>query len=94
VRFLVISHELSLEKTKQFIFCSPYISLNTTVEFLKVLYYFENIEFKEYHKTKRSTTSIKMQGDLYPSEVSISVLTDSSVNTFLASGRLQFLSLP
>jgi hypothetical protein len=52
------------------------------MDFLKVLYYFENLEFQENIETKRSTTSIKMQGDLYPREVVISVLTDSSVNIF------------
>jgi hypothetical protein len=50
------------------------------VEFLKVLYYFENVEFKEYHKTKKSTTSTKAQGDLYPREVIVSILRYSSIN--------------
>jgi hypothetical protein len=50
------------------------------MDFLEVLYYFENIKFQENIETKRSTTFIKMQGDLYPCEVFISVLMDSSVN--------------
>jgi hypothetical protein len=74
-----------LFKIKHFIFCNFYISLNTTVDFLKVLYHFGNLEFKDYHKTERSTTSIKMQEDLYPREVVVSVLTDSSVNKDLHS---------
>jgi hypothetical protein len=83
VRFLVISQELSLKKKTFFLFyCNLYISLNITTDFLKVLYYFENLEFQENLETKRSTTSIKMQGDLYPREVVVSVLTDSSVNNF------------
>jgi len=52
------------------------------MDFLKVLNYFENIEVQEYLETKRSTTSIKMQGDLYPREVFVLVLTDSSVKNF------------
>jgi hypothetical protein len=52
------------------------------VDFLKVLYHFGNLEFKEYHKTERSTTSIKTQEDSHPREVVVSVLTDSSVNIF------------
>jgi hypothetical protein len=52
------------------------------MEFLKVLYYLENLEFKEYHKIERSTTYKKTQGDLYPHEVSFSVLMDSSINIF------------
>jgi hypothetical protein len=55
-------------------------------DFLKVLYYFENLEFQEYHETERSTTSIKTQGDLYPHEVVVSVLMDSSVNTIRKTG--------
>jgi hypothetical protein len=50
-----------------------------TTDFCKVLYS-KNLEFQENLKTKRSTTSIKTQGDLYPCEVVISVLTDSSIN--------------
>jgi hypothetical protein len=73
----------TLFKNKTILFyCNLYISLNITTDFLKVLYYFENLEFQENIETKRSTTSIKMQGDLYPREVVVSVLTDSSVNIF------------
>jgi hypothetical protein len=49
------------------------------VDFIKVLHYFENIEFQDNIETKRSATYIKKQGDLYHREVSISVLTDLSV---------------
>jgi len=51
-------------------------------EILKVLYYFENIEFQENLETTRITTFIKTQGNLYPREVFILVLTYSSVNIF------------
>jgi hypothetical protein len=44
--------------------------------------YSKNLESQENIKIKRSATYIKKQGDLYPCEVSISVLTDSSINIF------------
>jgi hypothetical protein len=75
VRFLVISQKLSL-KTNILFYYNLYIPLNVTTDFLKVLYYFENLE------TERSTTSIKTHGDLHPREVVVSILTDSSVNIF------------
>jgi hypothetical protein len=78
----VPSHLLgTLFKIKHLFFCNLYIYLSITTDFLKVLYYFENLEFQEYLETERSTTSIKMYGDLYPREVVISVLTDSSIKT-------------
>jgi hypothetical protein len=58
-----------------------YISLITTKDFCKVPYS-ESIESQENFKANRSTTSIKMQGDLHPHELVILVLTDSSVNIF------------
>jgi hypothetical protein len=73
------------EKKKQNIFflvifsCNLYISLIITTYFCKVPYS-KNLESQENLKIKRSTTSIKMQGDLYPREVVISVLMDSSIN--------------
>jgi len=79
----VLGHLLGvLFKIKHFIFYNFYLSLNTTVFFCKVLYHFGNIEFKYYYKTERSTTSIKMWEDLYPYEVVVSVLIDSSFNIF------------
>jgi hypothetical protein len=51
-------------------------------KFLKVLYYFENLEFQENIETKRSSTYIKTEGDLYLLNVFISVLMDSRVNIF------------
>jgi hypothetical protein len=59
--------------------CNLYISLITMTNFCKVPYS-EDIESQENIKVKRSTTSIKTQGDLYPREVAVLVLTDSSVN--------------
>jgi hypothetical protein len=64
--------------------CNLYISLIITTNFCKVLYS-KNLEFQENFKTKRSTTFIKKQGDLYPHEVVISVLMDSSVNKYKIS---------
>jgi hypothetical protein len=61
--------------------CNLYVSLIITTHFCKVLYS-KNLEFQENLKTKRSTTSIKTQGDLYPCEVVVLVLMDSSVNIF------------
>jgi hypothetical protein len=83
-RFLVLSEELPLEKkTKIFyFFFNLYISLSTMTNFCKVPYS-EDLKSQENRKVKRSTTSIKTQGDLHPHEVSISVLTDSSVNNFV-----------
>jgi hypothetical protein len=86
VRFLVIFQELSLKRKQNIFFlvifsCNIYISLITMTNFYKVLYS-ENLESQENIKIKRSTTSIKTQGDLYPREVvfSVSVLMDSSIN--------------
>jgi len=87
VWFLVISQELYL-KRKWNIFLSCYFSYNlyifliTAIDFCKVPY-FEDLESQENLKVKRSTTSIKTQGDLHPCEVVFSILTDSSINTKL-----------
>jgi hypothetical protein len=51
------------------------------MDFCKVPYS-EDLKSQENIKVKRSTTSIKTQGDLHPHEVVVSVLTDSSVNIF------------
>jgi hypothetical protein len=57
--------------------CNIYISLIIMTNSCKVLYY-KNIEFQENLKTKRSTTSLKTQGDLYLREVVVSVLQAST----------------
>jgi hypothetical protein len=67
-------------KTKHIPSCYFYTYLITMKDFCKVPY-FEDLESQENLKVKRSTASIKIQGDLHPCEVSISVLTVSSVNT-------------
>jgi hypothetical protein len=85
VWFLVISQALSLKRKQNILFlvifsCNLYISYITTTDLCKVLYS-ENLESQENIKIKRSTTSIKTQGDLYPREVVVSVLKDSRINT-------------
>jgi hypothetical protein len=51
------------------------------MDFCKVLYS-KNLEFQENIKTKRSTTSIKKNGDFYPCEVVVFLLKDSRVKIF------------
>jgi hypothetical protein len=68
-------------KTKHFLSFYFYTFLITMTDFCKVPY-FEDLESQENMKVKRSTTSIKTQGDLHPREVVISVLTYSSVKIF------------
>ena len=82
--FLVLSMEPPLEnKTNIFIlfFFNLCISLSTMTNFYKFSYS-EHLKSRENRKVKRSTTSIKTKGDLHPHEVSILVLTYSSVNIF------------
>jgi hypothetical protein len=83
VRFLVISQELSLKRKQNILFlvifsCNLYISYITTTDLCKVLYS-ENLESQENIKIKRSTTSIKTQGYVYPHEISISFIIYSSI---------------
>jgi hypothetical protein len=73
------SGTLLKNQNKTFSFLLFYIYLITMTDFYKVSYS-EDPESQENMKKKRSTTSIKMQGDLYPREVIISVLTDSSID--------------
>jgi hypothetical protein len=73
-----------------FFSCNLYISLISTTDFCKVPYY-EDLESEENMKIKRSTTSIKTQGVLYPCEVVVSFITDSSINRILINACESFI---